>query len=109
LSRIPNILLIQVITFLQSVLDVHFLTLLHYTPSHGVVERISQQLHEQLLYVDDLDRLRGPLEAFVRIQSESSAQRQVQETGENLRQRRKEAFEAAELAIGRYQIEELVI
>ncbi|KAF8489106.1 hypothetical protein JB92DRAFT_3014323 [Gautieria morchelliformis] len=106
-SKVPSFR--SVITFLQSVLDVHFLTLLHYTPSHSVIERISRQLREQLLSVDDLDRLRGPLEAFVRVQSQSFPQRPVLEAGENLRQKRREAFEAAELTVGPYQIEELVI
>ena len=97
-------------TFLQSVLDVHFLTLLQYTPSHSIIERISRHLHEHLLSVEDLNRLRGPLEAFVRAQSQNSrARRRELENGEDSRHRRKKAFEAAELAVGLYQVEELVM
>ena len=102
--------IVQVTAFLQSVLDVHFLTLLQYAPSHTNIEKISRHVHEQLLYVEDMDRLRGPLEAFVSSQSRKSRGHHRELKGGGIsRQRHKEASEAAELAVGLYQVEELVI
>ncbi|KAF8592592.1 hypothetical protein K439DRAFT_1610370 [Ramaria rubella] len=100
----------SVMSFLQSMLDAHFLALLQYPPSHIIIESISRHLCEELTSIEDLDRLRGPLEAFTRAQFQKSRLRRVeQEGGGDWRKRRKEASQAAELAIGLYQIEELVI
>ncbi|KAG5648709.1 hypothetical protein DXG03_000056 [Asterophora parasitica] len=102
----------KVLAFLQTLLDASFLTLLQHPPAHTALRSIHAQIEPEIVNIDDLEPLRGPLEIFVKAHSKT-----VKETGQDRRkrplvdwrQRRKQAHEQAGLSIGLYQLEELVL
>ncbi|KAH0588051.1 hypothetical protein H2248_006781 [Termitomyces sp. 'cryptogamus'] len=107
LPSLPNVL-----SFLQTLLDASFLTLLQHPPAHAVLRRIQAQIEPEIVFTDDMEQLRGPLEMFAKAHMKA-----VREAGQDKskkplgdwRQRRKEAHERAGLSIGLYQLEQLVL
>lgn len=104
---------LQILAFLKTLLDTAFLTFLAYPPSHGVLRRILAHIEPELDFIDDVDQLRGPLEPFLRAHAkavhEATYGAQKPDLKVDWRRRRKEAHEQAGMAIGVYQLEELVI
>jgi len=104
----------EVISFLQTVLDASFLTLLQYTPAHDLLRRISSDLEPELNRVDQMEQLRGPLEPFARAQMKAVKESVKGDTGTkesqvDWRRKRKAAHEQAGMAVGLYRLEELVL
>lgn len=103
----------QVLAFLQTLLDSSFLKLLTYPPSHSVLRDILSDLEPELAFTDEIEQLRGPLEPFVRAHAkavhEAAHGAQKPDLKVDWRRRRKEAHEQAGMAVGVYQIEELVL
>ncbi|GJE84877.1 hypothetical protein PsYK624_009530 [Phanerochaete sordida] len=103
----------KVLAFLQTLLDSSFLTFLTYPPSHPILRDIFSHLEPELDFTDDVEQLRGPLEPFVRAHSKAvhEAAHGVQKPDLKIdwRKRRKDAHEQAGMAVGVYQIEELVL
>lgn len=103
---------IQILSFLQTLLDASFLTLLQHSSSHTILRSIFSQIEPELASLDQMEQLRGPLEPFVKAHTKA-----IKEAGEDKRkqpvvdwrQRRKQAHEQAGLSIGLYQLEELVL
>jgi len=93
--------------FIQVLLDAHFLTLLHHPPAIKHIRQLSRHLDRQLGVVDDLDRLHGALEAFVRVHMLKAHSRATKES--SARKKRKKTMEATEFSIGMYQLEELTL
>lgn len=97
-------------TFLQSLLDATFLSLLQYPPSHPLLARISEHLAVHLNTVDAYTQLSGPLEPFAKAHRrvlEGHASKD-KEKGD-LKKRKKATLEQAGAAIGMYRLEELTI
>ncbi|GLB34213.1 hypothetical protein LshimejAT787_0110970 [Lyophyllum shimeji] len=107
LPPLPNVL-----SFLQTLLDASFLTLLQHPPAHSVLRRIHALIEPEIVHIDDMEQLRGPLEMYAKAHVKA-----VKEAGQDKRkqpladwrQRRKQAHEQAGLSIGLYQLEELVL
>ncbi|KAG6900424.1 hypothetical protein C0993_010812 [Termitomyces sp. T159_Od127] len=102
----------NVLSFLKTLLDSSFLTLLQHPPAHDVLRSIQAQIEPEIMFTDDMEKLRGPLETFAKAHTKA-----VKEAGQDTskkplgdwRQRRKQAHEQAGLSIGLYQLEELVL
>ncbi|KIJ56494.1 hypothetical protein M422DRAFT_238121 [Sphaerobolus stellatus SS14] len=103
----------SILEFLQNIFDGHFFLLLQYQPSHAVLQQLSKILDLQLSSLNDLDRLQGPLETFARSRAkrQQSQQKPAVKSLDDFQEkkRRREAYQAAELAIGQYQIEDLTL
>ncbi|KIP07738.1 hypothetical protein PHLGIDRAFT_127500 [Phlebiopsis gigantea 11061_1 CR5-6] len=103
----------KVLVFLQTLLDSSFLTFLTYLPSHAILRDILSHLEPELSFTDDVELLRGPLEPFVRAHTktvhEAAHGAQKPDLKVDWRRRRKEAHEQAGMAVGVYQIEELLL
>lgn len=103
---------LQVLAFLRAVLDSSFLALLQYTPSHRLLQRLSARLDPELAFIDEVEQLRGPLEPFAKAQAKALAegvQGARKDTQVDWRRRKKLQHEQTALAVGLYQVEELVI
>lgn len=98
---------------MQALLDSSFLIFLTYPPSHRVLRDIFSHLEPELTFTDDMEQLRGPLEPFVRAHAKAvhEAANGVQKPDLKVdwRRRRKVAHEQANMALGVYQIEELLL
>ncbi|KAG6812938.1 hypothetical protein H0H92_015258 [Tricholoma furcatifolium] len=104
--------LLDVLSFLQTLLDASFLTILQHPPAHAVLKHIQAHIEPEIGLIDDLEQLRGPLETFAKAHTKA-----IKEAGQDKRkkpvgdwrQRRKQAHEQAGLSIGLYRLEELVL
>ncbi|KAF8076806.1 hypothetical protein FPV67DRAFT_1472732 [Lyophyllum atratum] len=109
-SELPP--LSNVLTFLQTLLDASFLTLLQHAPAHSVLRSIHANIEPEITQIDEMEQLRGPLATFATAHSKA-----VKEGGQDKRkkpqgdwrQKRRQAPEQAGLSIGLYQLEELVL
>ena len=109
---IHSVIFRQVLSFLQTLLDASFLTLLQHPPAYDILRRIASDLEPELTRVDDMEQLRGPLEPFVRAQLKASRESIVEgrKDGQvDWRKRRKAANAQTSVAVGLYRLEELVI
>jgi len=91
-------------------LDASFLTLLQYSPAHDILHRISSDLEPEMIRLENMEHLRGPLEPFARAQKK--ALKDVEGKRENQldwRRKRKAANEQTNVAVGLYRLEELLI
>ncbi|KAL4247039.1 Nucleolar protein 11 [Abortiporus biennis] len=111
LDGVPS--LKKMLKFLQTILDSAFLTLLSHPPSHQLIRRIFDRLQPEVAFNGELEILRGPLEQFTKAQQkallESTQGPQRADQKVDWRRRRKAAHEQASVAIGLYQVEELVL
>ena len=95
----------QVAAFLNHLLDSSLVSLLQYRPAHALLQQLTDDLEPQLSFLEELDVLRGPLEPFVRAHDS----KEKAPTEQTARQKEKEAYKAAEIRLGLYQIEELFL
>lgn len=58
-------------------------------------------------FIEDLDYLQKPLEVFAQAKRLGSAHKRLEDG--DTRRKRKDVFDAAEIAIGQYQIENLTL
>ncbi|KLO08508.1 hypothetical protein SCHPADRAFT_1000874 [Schizopora paradoxa] len=107
----------NIITFLLALLDSTFLTLLQHPPSHPLLRRIfEEQIGSQIAFNDDLEALRGTLQPFAKSHAAAITDARLGRTGnkknmdhqEDWRKRRRRIHEQTEMALGPYQVEELV-
>lgn len=105
----------QVLAFLQTVLDASFVTLLQHTPAQRTLQTLSAHLGPEIMFTEQLEQLRGPLETFARAQAKAIKDAALGRGGKkeepvgDWRQRRKVAHEQAGMAVGLYRLEELVL
>jgi len=109
----------NIISFLHALLDSSFLTLLQHTPSHPLLRRIfEEQIESQIAFNDDLEVLRGTLQPFAKSHTAAIADaarsgraggnKKIVDHQEDWRKRRRRIHEQNEMALGPYQVEELV-
>ncbi|PIL37421.1 hypothetical protein GSI_01115 [Ganoderma sinense ZZ0214-1] len=105
----------KVLAFLQSLLDASFLALLAHTPAHKLLRALTAHIQPALEQTNELELLCGPLEPFARAAAaKAKAQAEAKEggkpdSGKDWRRKRKLAHEQAGMAVGLYQVEELVL
>ncbi|KAI0638487.1 hypothetical protein C8Q77DRAFT_1091361 [Trametes polyzona] len=112
----------KVLAFLQPVLDASFLALLAHAPAHTVLRALAGHVAPALALTSALEHLCGPLEPFAKAaaKAQQAQQAQAQQTkaaaeskqdasGRDWRRKRKAAHEQAQIAVGLYQVEELVL
>ena len=105
----------KVLAFLQSLLDASFLALLGHSPAHKLLRRLTEHIQPALAQTNELELLCGPLEPFARAAAaKAKAQAEAKEggkpdSGKDWRRKRKLAHEQAGMAVGLYQVEELVL
>ncbi|KAF5365127.1 hypothetical protein D9757_012603 [Collybiopsis confluens] len=110
---IPSML--QITTFLQSILDVSFVNLIQTPSSHHLLQKMDGYVQPQIKYIEQMDGLRGALEVFVRAQAKAMKDAKVasegggkgQGTTGDWRQRKKAMYEHGAMNIGLYQLEEI--
>ena len=96
-------------------LDATFVILLQHTPAHRTLQMLSAHLEPEITFANQLEQLRGPLEAFARAQGKAVKDAAAlgkdgkKEPVGDWRQRRKMAHEQAGMAVGLYRLEELVL
>ncbi|KAG6861980.1 hypothetical protein C0995_009164 [Termitomyces sp. Mi166 len=87
-------------------------SLSNHPPAHAVLRRIQAQIEPEIVFTDDMEQLRGPLEMFAKAHTKAVKEADQDKSKKPLgdwRQRRKQAHEQAGLSIGLYQLEELVL
>ncbi|KAL6309768.1 hypothetical protein BKA93DRAFT_850203 [Sparassis latifolia] len=103
----------KVLAFLQTLLDASFLALLAHPPAHRLLHTLLARLQPELALLDEIEQLRVPLQPFAaahaRALYEGAHGPPKTDTRVDWRRRKKMAHEQAELALGLYQVEELVI
>jgi hypothetical protein len=104
----------QILLFLQTILDASFITLLQHTPAHHSLRRLSAHLEAEIVFTDELEQLRGPLEVFASAQAKAVKNAALGKDGKkepvgDWRQRRKMVHERAGMSVGLYRLEELVL
>ncbi|KAF8897865.1 hypothetical protein BD779DRAFT_1465949 [Infundibulicybe gibba] len=101
----------RILSFLQTLLDSSFLSILQHKPSHQVLKRLSANIQPEIVYIDEVEQLRGSLEPFSRAQAkaikEGSEEKKKGPVGD-WRLRKKLAHEQAGIEVGLYRLEELV-
>ena len=87
--------------------------LLSHTPSHVLLRRALSLIEPELAFIDTSSSLRGVLQPFVTAQDahvrESAMGAPKPDLSVDWRKRRREQHEQAAIAVGVYQIEELVL
>ncbi|EIW61588.1 uncharacterized protein TRAVEDRAFT_69910 [Trametes versicolor FP-101664 SS1] len=106
----------KVLAFLQPLLDASFLALLAYAPAHRLLRTLAAHLEPTLALTSALEHLAGPLEPFARAAAKAQARAAESkdvaskgDSGRDWRRKRKAAHEQAAVAVGLYQVEELVL
>ncbi|KAI0652881.1 hypothetical protein C8Q70DRAFT_1059801 [Cubamyces menziesii] len=109
----------KVLAFLQTLLDASFLALLSHTPAHALLRALAAHVEPVLAATSALENLCGPLEPFARAAAKAQQQQEAKDTqqqqqanagsGRDWRRKRKMAHEQAAIAVGLYQVEELVL
>ncbi|KAI0722363.1 hypothetical protein C8T65DRAFT_704869 [Cerioporus squamosus] len=109
----------KILAFVQTLLDASFLALLAHAPAHRLLHALAAHIQPALARARELELLCGPLEPFARAAAaKAKAQAQAQDggagkaaadSGKDWRRKRKMAHEQAGMAVGLYQVEELVL
>jgi gephyrin len=99
------------LSFLQTVLDASFLALLQHVPAHRVLRKVLARIEPEIRLTEQVETLRGPLELFARAQAKAvrDGKEGKKEVVGDWRQRRRLAHERSGMAVGVYQLEELVL
>ncbi|CAK5279326.1 unnamed protein product [Mycena citricolor] len=84
----------KILSFAQTLIDATFLTLLQHTAAHAILRRLLAHIEPEISLTEQVDSLRGPLGVFAQAQAKA---------------RRRAAFDRAEMAVGIYQVEEIVL
>lgn len=98
-------------SFLQAILDSSFIALLQFKPSHKILKKLFMHLDPQVTLTEELELIRGPLEPFARAQAKALADAyggRKKELDIDSRRRRKQAHDQSGIAVGLYQVEELI-
>jgi hypothetical protein len=101
-------------------MDASFLSLLQHPPAYPILRSISDQIEPELELVNQVEQLRLPFDSLLREYKKGVAERKEKEQAgqaggggkgdkSDWRKRRKEAFQQASLAVGLYQIEEILL
>lgn len=98
----------QVINFLACLLDATLLELLQYRPAHDVLRGMSERISLQISHLDDLEKLRGPLEPFVQTDRRGKNPR---DDGTFKKQQKRHEIkpQSHALAVDLYDIEEFLL
>jgi len=110
----------KVVSFIQAILDASFLSLLQHPPAYPILRSISDQIEPELELIDEVEQLRVPFDTLLREHKKVIAERKEKEQASQLggggkgdkgdwRKKRKEAFQQANLAVGLYRIEEILL
>ena len=102
------------------VLDASFLSLLQHPPAYPILQSISSQIESELRLINEVEQLRIPFDSLLKEQKKIAAERKEREQAsrpggegkgdkDDWRKKRKEAFQQASLAVGLYQIEEILL
>jgi len=109
-----------VVSFIQAILDASFLSLLQHPPAYPILRSISDQIEPELKLTNEVEQLRIPFDTLLREHKKVVAERKEREQASqsrgggkgdkgDWRKKRKEAFQQASLAVGLYQIEEILL
>ncbi|KAF7353680.1 hypothetical protein MVEN_01052900 [Mycena venus] len=103
--------LLQVLSFIQTVLDASFLSLLQHSPAHRVLRKVLSRIEPEIQLTEQVELLRGPLEMFARAHAKAVREgKEGKKDQGDWRQRRRLEHERAAMAVGGvYQLEELVL
>ncbi|OSD04539.1 hypothetical protein PYCCODRAFT_1443810 [Trametes coccinea BRFM310] len=108
----------KVLAFVQTLLDASFLALLAHAPAHALLRGLAAHIEPALALTSALEHLAAPLEPFARAaaaKSRANAEKAEKaaagggDSGRDWRRKRKMAHEQAAVAVGLYQVEELVL
>ncbi|CAL1700237.1 unnamed protein product [Somion occarium] len=103
----------KVLAFLQILLDSSALAFLSHPHSQRLIRQIFSLLEPEISFNDSIEQLRGPLEPFAKAHAKAASDvlhgTQKQDPKVDWRKRKKAAHEQAAVAIGVYQVEELVL
>ncbi|KAK0207011.1 hypothetical protein DFS33DRAFT_1255556 [Desarmillaria ectypa] len=100
----------DIVSFTQVILDSSLLTLIQHPPAHRVLRKISARIDSEIRSIDEMEQLRGSLEAFVKAQRRLlKATEEGKEPRLDWRQRSKLAHQQASAAIGLYKAERLIL
>ncbi|KAJ7090344.1 hypothetical protein B0H15DRAFT_930478 [Mycena belliarum] len=103
--------LINVLFFLQAILDASFLALLQHAPAHRVLRKVLSRIEPEIQLTEQVELLRGPLELFARAQARALRDgKEGPKEASDWRQRRRMAHERSAMAVGGlYQLDELLL
>ncbi|KAJ7601002.1 hypothetical protein C8J56DRAFT_911837 [Mycena floridula] len=103
----------NIVTFVQMILDASFVTLVQHQSSHRILKKIQAHIEPQVASLEDSERLRGPLTPFAKFHAQTLRDARdgfpAGGTQGDWRQRKRNMHEQAGIAIGMYQLEELVL
>ncbi|KXN89507.1 hypothetical protein AN958_05669 [Leucoagaricus sp. SymC.cos] len=108
----------QILKFFQSLLDASFLALLQHPPAHKILRSLKSHIEPEIAALSQTEQLRGLVDGFARAHAktikDAEEGRAAGPSGEegskkDWRQRKKEAHEQVGMAVGVYQLEELVL
>lgn len=100
---------------MQATLDSAFVALLQYSSSHELLRKVYSHIQPEIKFIDEVGLLRAPLEPFVKAQNKlaladvAGEVKKDQASQVDWRKKRKQAFAQANLNVGMYQVEELII
>ncbi|KAE9407182.1 hypothetical protein BT96DRAFT_874785 [Gymnopus androsaceus JB14] len=105
-SEVPSML--QITTFLQSLLDTSFINLIQTPSAHRILKKIQLQIDPEIKHIEQTEQLRGPLDLFVRAQAKAAKEAKDISEGVKVpvadwRQRKKLLHEQAGM-VGLYQL-----
>jgi len=103
--------------FLQSLLDASFLVLIQHPPAHKLLRNLKANIESEILGMSCTEQLRGFVEGFAKVHAATLRKAEMGRVGnvadegskKDRRQCRQEAREQVGMAIGVYQLEELVL
>ncbi|OCH94292.1 hypothetical protein OBBRIDRAFT_770017 [Obba rivulosa] len=104
----------KILTFTQALIDASFLTLLGHAPAQPLLRGLLERLEPQFVRVSALAQLAGALQPFAAaharaVREGSTGAAAKAEACVDWRRRRRAAHEQAEMGLGAYQVEELVL
>lgn len=103
--------------FLQSLLDASFLVLIQHSPAHKLLKDLKANIESEILKMSFAEQLRGFVEGFAKLHATTLRKAEMGKVGnvadegskKDWRQCKEEAREQVGMAIGVYQLEELVL
>ncbi|KZT66048.1 hypothetical protein DAEQUDRAFT_813894 [Daedalea quercina L-15889] len=108
-----SLLVPQMLTFIQAVLDSSFIALLSHPPAHTLIRTLLARLEPELALLSELQSLKGPLQAFAsahpRAPGAGHGRSKAADSQADWHKRRKAQAEHRDMNVGVYQVEELVI
>ncbi|KAI0776156.1 hypothetical protein BD413DRAFT_261764 [Trametes elegans] len=110
----------KILAFLQPLLDASFLALLAHAPAHALLRTLAAHIEPALALTSALEPLCGPLAPFAQAAVKAQLAKEAagsgnggnsnnKDGGRDWRRKRKAAHEQTAIAVGLYQVEELVL